>query len=83
MRPPDVLMLVHQTIARLAEVGDTPWAVGAYLNVLGTTWQVEIEMDYPYDNILPSGTGRVVSNRTRYGSAEEHFAAALEACRPA
>src|SRR5262249_26077600 len=41
--PTDVLMVVHQTVARLAEVGDTPWRVGAYLHVVETTWQVEIE----------------------------------------
>src|SRR5262249_1732711 len=58
--PTDVLMIVRQTVARLAEVGDTPWAVGAYLNVVGTTWRVEIQMNYPYEGILPSGTGRVL-----------------------
>jgi len=79
--PTDVLMVVHQTVARLAEVGDTPWRVGAYLHVVGTMWQVEIQMNYPYEDILPSGTGRLLFDTTRYGSAEEHFAAALEACR--
>jgi hypothetical protein len=81
--PTDVLMIVWWTVVQLAEVGDTPWAVGAYLNVLENTWQVEIEMDYPYDNLLPYGTGRVLFDTMRYASAADHFAAALEARRPA